>query len=507
MAELADISPQPGTNTALALTLFDGAAAAHRLGEKARLLLEVAGAAYQQAAQLEDGRSDRLGRDMLLAAPLPGLGPAQQAIVACVVALQREKLRPQRESAFVGLGAKNQQKALALAAILRLARGLALAPADLLVLVNDDGATLIIGGAQAEQQVAALEEPAEAWRAAIGPLSARTADDAEQIVMSALASPEAAEPDERLAALLAHLRPPASDLGGEPIAEAARRTLRRFFDKLLAREEAVLRDEDSEDVHQMRVATRRLRAALQTLEGVFEPGLIRTYRKGLRSIAASLGAVRDGDVFLEHVLAHQAGLPAEQQDALGPLVAAVSAERAQARANLLEALASKRYRKLKRSFAAFLCAPGAGVLPAPEPGITQRLRDFAGSAIWRRYELWRAYDEVLPGAGDETLHQTRIAGKRLRYTLEFFAEALGPRASLVLGPLIALQENLGTLQDIVTAHAHVAALGLADDPGAQAYLAARRAERAALLAALPERWAKVASATYRRRLFELIVKL
>ena len=72
------------------------------------------------------------------------------------------------------------------------------------------------------------------------------------------------------------------------MAEAARRTLRRFFDKLLAREDAVLKDEDSEDVHQMRVATRRLRAALQILEGVYEPELIRRYRKGLRRIAAAL---------------------------------------------------------------------------------------------------------------------------------------------------------------------------------------------------------------------------
>jgi CHAD domain-containing protein len=147
------------------------------------------------------------------------------------------------------------------------------------------------------------------------------------------------------------------------------------------------------------------------------------------------------------------------------------------------------------------------VLPAPEPGITERVRDFAGSALWRRYELLRAYEAMLPGAAPETLHQARIAGKRFRYTLEFFAEALGPRVEHVLEPLVALQENLGALQDEVTARAHVAALRLADDPGAQAYLGARAAERAHLLAELPSRWEKVDSATYRRKLFELIVKL
>jgi hypothetical protein len=48
---------------------------------------------------------------------------------------------------------------------------------------------------------------------------------------------------------------------------------------------------------------------------------------------------------------------------------------------------------------------------------------------------------------------------------------------------------------------------LDDDPGTQDYLASREQDHAGLLAELPHLWEKVASATYRRRLFELIVKL
>jgi CHAD domain-containing protein len=151
--------------------------------------------------------------------------------------------------------------------------------------------------------------------------------------------------------------------------------------------------------------------------------------------------------------------------------------------------------------------PGAGALDPSEPGIRERVRDFAGSAIWRRYELWRGYEVALPTATNETLHQARIAGKRLRYTLAFCAEALGPHSEQALDPLIALQETLGALQDVVIARTHVAGLGLADDEGAQAYLAARDAEHDVRLAELPRRWEKVGSATYRRKLFELIVKL
>jgi CHAD domain-containing protein len=264
--------------------------------------------------------------------------------------------------------------------------------------------------------------------------------------------------------------------------------------------------EDFDPVQHRGVATRRLRASLQVVAGVYDPKLIRRYRRGLRQIADSLGAVRDGDVFLEHITEYQNGLPEAERGRLGRLSAAVSAERAQARERLLADLHAKRYHKLQRDFATFLTTPGSGTLESIAPGVEQRVRDFAGSAIWRRYELWRAYEVILPNAGSETLHQARIAGKRFRYTLEFFADAL-PNVDQALAPLIALQENLGALQDGVTARSHVAALGLADDPGTLDYLAAREQDRDALLAELPRLWEKVASATYRRRLFEMIVKL
>jgi CHAD domain-containing protein len=486
--------PQP-----VVLTLLDGVAT--KLPARARHMLELAASYHAAALKAGDERTDRIGRDMVLAAPIAGLGTDEQAIIASVVAFQREKLRSSREPAFLRLGEKDQRTALRLAAILRVAGAIEAYDVGMLLEQGDDHAvTLIVGGERAEKAVADVEDQARLWRDEIGALTVRVAEPGELM--------GAREPATNGSAL-ADALPAASaqPLGGEPIAESARRTLRRFFDKLLAREDAVSKDEDIEDVHQMRVATRRLRASLQVVTGVYDPKLIRRYRRGLRQIAESLGAVRDGDVFLEHVTAYYAAQPEADRAHLDRLIAAVSAERAEARARLLADLDSKRYYKLKRDFAEFLTTPGAGTLDPPEPGVVERVRDFAGSAIWRRYELWRAYEVVLPNAQSETLHQARIAGKRLRYTLEFFADALGPNVEQALAPLIALQENLGALQDGVTAQAHVAALGLADDPGTQAYLAAREQDRAALLAELPRLWEKVASATYRRRLFEMIVKL
>ncbi|MBK9714246.1 MAG: CHAD domain-containing protein [Kouleothrix sp.] len=489
---------------AVALAIFDRAGVAHRLPVRARRLLELAAACYAAARREGDERVDRAGRDLALAAPLPGCDPEDQAVVASALAFQREKLRPGREPAFLWLGEKDQRRALRLAAILRVAAVLD-SPASLALIEADEaGTTIVVGGERAAKLVRRAEARAGMWRDEIGPLTVRVAGPGEVADVEA-ASREDGQRDDAAAVLPSLVV--GQPIGGEPVAEAARQMLRRFFDKLLSREEDVLKAEDAEDVHQMRVATRRLRASLQVVEGVYDHELIRRYRRGLRQIAQSLGAVRDGDVFLEHVAAYRDSLPASERALLERLVYAVTDERARARKALVDELGSRRYGKFKRRFAEFLTTRGAGALPPPELGVTERVRDFAGSAIWRRYELWRAYEVALPQATSEALHQARIAGKRLRYTLEFFADALGPDVEQALAPLVDLQENLGALQDGVAARAHVAALGLADDPGAQQYLAAREIERGDLLAALPDLWGQVDSAAYRRQLFEMIIGL
>ena len=489
----------------LALALFDHASIVHQLPIHGRRLLQQATAYFSAARQADGDRPDRVGRDLALAARIPDLSPDDQAMVAAVVALQRAKVRPQRETVFLRLDGKEQQIALDLAAILRLADALDVELLENLHIEVDHGAvTVFVGGKRAAEIASRADERADVWRDRFGTLTIRpnldTFGSAAAIVANGQDAGFALDP------LLTIPFAPSQTIGGEPIAEAARRQLRRFFDKLLAREDAVRDDEDVEDVHQMRVATRRIRASLQVVEGVYDDKLIRRYRRGLRKVASSLGAVRDGDVFLAHVLNYRDALPAEERARLEPLVAAVTAERVQARERLLADLDAKRYQKLKQGFALFLTSPGADTV-ASDSLLTPRVRDFAGSAIWRRYEQWRSYETILPGAADEALHQARIAGKRMRYTLEFFADALGSNVDQVLSPLVELQECLGALQDVVTARAHVAALGLADDAGARDYLAARDVEHAAHLAELPRKWEKVGSATYRRRLFELIVKL
>jgi CHAD domain-containing protein len=477
-----------------ALTLFDQVPEAHRLPARMRPLLGYAADAYANAQAGES--PDRLARDAILAAPLPDLDSDDRAIAACAAAFQRAKLRTHREAAFLRLDDRGRIRALRLAAILRLAVRIASSPATQLAARLDmDETCVTIDGVDDAELAAQSQEWGGLWRDQIGPLAVLIGDATPDLV-----SAEAFE--------LPSLPPAPLALSGlEPAGEGARRVLRRFFERMLAREEDVRGGEDAEDLHQMRVATRRLRASLQVVDQIFDPELIGRFRRRLRRAARSLGAVRDLDVFLAALQDYHATLAAGKAAALDPLIAAAVEKRTQARSTMLETLDSGRYGRFKQAFSAMLTTPDAGLAPLPETNAPPRVRDLAGSVIWRRYEEWRAFEAVLDGAPDTTLHNARIAGKRLRYTLEFFSDALGPKTSELLEQLAALQEHLGLLQDGVTARVHIDDLGMRNDPGALMYLAHLDARQSALLDELPTFWGKVASATYRRKLLELIVKL
>ncbi len=183
MTEFEKVSParseQPPEQRiqALALALFDHVDAAHRLPTQDRRLLQLAAAYYSAARQSHAARPDRAWRDLVLAAPIPDLTPSEQAIVAGVVAFQRAKLRPHREPAFLRLGKNDQQTALGLAAILRLADALDSEPVgNLSIQIDREVTTLIVGGARAAEIASRADERADRWRDRIGALMVRVAE-------------------------------------------------------------------------------------------------------------------------------------------------------------------------------------------------------------------------------------------------------------------------------------------------------------------------------------------
>ena len=234
--------------------------------------------------------------------------------------------------------------------------------------------------------------------------------------------------------------------GDDHVAEAGRKVMRFHLARMLAREAGTRAGKDHTELHAMRVATRRQRAAWRVFGSSFRVARTKRFRNGLREIASRLGAVRDLDVLLEAADEYRADLPVTEQRALEPLLADWRAHREDALVLLNRELDSDGYHRWVDDYRDFVRTEGAAVLPVG-PVQPHRVRDTAPSHIWAAYEQVRAYEPVLRWADVETLHDLRIAGKWLRYTLEFVREALGPESAPLIARVTALQDHLGLMHD------------------------------------------------------------
>jgi CHAD domain-containing protein len=299
------------------------------------------------------------------------------------------------------------------------------------------------------------------------------------------------------------------------LAEAGRKVLRFHFARMLAREAGTRSGKDIEDLHSMRVATRRMRAAWRVFGDAFQPARTCRLRARLRVLAGRLGVVRDLDVLIDAAAGHQATLVGKEAAAFEPLVASWRAEREVARSVLLRELDSVGYLRLVEDYHVFVATEGAGAVAPASPVSPHRVRDMAASRIWLAYEQVRAYEPVLRWAEIETLHQLRIAAKWLRYTTEFFREALGPEGDPVIARVVALQDHLGWLHDADVAIAlsrrflvdNGASLSREQSRAIGGYLALQERELARLRRNMGGPWRGVGGPTFRRLLGRAVAAL
>ena len=300
-------------------------------------------------------------------------------------------------------------------------------------------------------------------------------------------------------------------LADDHIAEAGRKVMRFHLGRMLAREAGVRDGKDLEDVHAMRVATRRQRAAWRVFGEAYRHGRTRRYRHGLREIAGRLGAVRDLDVLLEAADVYRNDQPVREQRALEPLLHDWREHRDDASVLLIRELDSDAYRRWVDDYRDFVRTEGAGVLPV-QPTQPHRVRDTAGSRVWAAYEQVRGYEPVLRWADVETLHELRIAGKWLRYTLEFVREALGDDAGPLIERVTALQDHLGLMNDANVSGSmartflveHAGDLSELESAAIGRFLVSREREVTRLRRQIGPTWRGVAGVTFRRRLGRLV---
>ena len=298
------------------------------------------------------------------------------------------------------------------------------------------------------------------------------------------------------------------------VAEAGRKVMRFHLARMLEREPGVRSGHDAEDVHKMRVATRRQRAAWRVFGESYRQKRTKPYRDGLRDIARRLGAVRDLDVQLEGADAYRKDLPVGEQRAVEPLMAEWRQHRDDARVLLLRELNSPGYGRLIDDYLDFVRTEGAAATPvgAASP---HRVRDTAPSRIWAAYEQVRAYEPVLRWADIATLHDLRITSKWLRYSLEFVQEALGDDSLPLIERVTNLQDHLGLMNDADVSASmartflveHASQLSQLESAAIGRYLVSREREVARLRRAIGSPWRGVAGAGFRRSLGRVVAAL
>jgi triphosphatase len=270
-------------------------------------------------------------------------------------------------------------------------------------------------------------------------------------------------------------------LDAEPsVGSVAYAVLRRHLGSMLAHDAGTRLGEDIEQLHDMRVATRRLRAALALFSAVL-PDEARRLRDELGWLATELGAVRDLDVQLERLDGWRHDLPPEERGALADLARLLGRERDVARESMLNSLDSARYSQLVTDFTS-LVRPGIGqasggqVAAAHAPAAAV----VPGLILARHRSAATAARRARRSGEPEDFHRLRILCKRLRYALEFVSEIYDGQTRGVVRRVVTLQDCLGVMQDAQVAAARLHSLALADNSGlspATVFAMGRVAER------------------------------
>jgi triphosphatase len=114
-----------------------------------------------------------------------------------------------------------------------------------------------------------------------------------------------------------------------PVRAAARVILRTLLAAIVQEAPAVLRGDDVRATHDMRVAIRRLRSAMDTFEAHFPGKRLRRFARETRRLGRRLGAVRDGDVHLAALHAALATASAQERDGIAFAIEAIAELRRQ----------------------------------------------------------------------------------------------------------------------------------------------------------------------------------
>ncbi len=260
---------------------------------------------------------------------------------------------------------------------------------------------------------------------------------------------------------------PESAVLREPGAAQLRAALREQLEALLTHDPGVRLGVDPENLHQHRVAARRVRAFLHTTRAHVDPGWARGLTELLKELSRVTGPARDLDVLVGHASEELASVDDADRAGADRLLQTLAADRAAANARVSAALDSGDYHLLLTR----LRLP-----PRFRTGVDDLPLERVGRKEFAR--LTRAVRRLGTSPDDEAIHGLRMTLKRARYAAELSAPQ-GKAKQRFLDAAKTLQDLLGEHQDAAVAEATLRASTVRDDPTAAAFVAGRLAERQA----------------------------
>ena len=238
--------------------------------------------------------------------------------------------------------------------------------------------------------------------------------------------------------------------------EHIRAKLQAQINQMLIHDPGTRLGRDIEALHQMRVATRRMRAIFRSVRTFLEPEWTKKIRQEVGWIGSLLGEVRDWDVLLESLSKEYFGMNSKEERAFLHIQKIFQDERSLARGRLLEGLGSDRYVDLLNTLEDSL-----GHLPFQSDHPT--MADLARKAFAKLEECVESTQGRFP---EQELHHIRILVKRARYTVELSEPFLRKHAKRFLQQAKSLQDVLGQHQDaLVLEHQLLSHRTLTRSPG------------------------------------------
>ena len=230
-----------------------------------------------------------------------------------------------------------------------------------------------------------------------------------------------------------------------PIVDHLKWALAQHVGWLLAHDPGTRLGTEPESLHQLRVATRRLRTVLRTARPILLPTWVTTLEQELTWLSELLGPARDLDVQIAHFTEESAELDARDRKPLAPFISHLRTQREAVQQMVVSELTGVRYVELIRRLQQ--AAQDPAVVESP-----LTVRDLARQEFKK---FRKAISRLTPSPSDTALHKIRIKAKRARYAAELARSSVGKPASRFIKSARAVQDLLGLHQDAIQAERHV----------------------------------------------------